>query len=90
MRSNPDVGVVAGDLSDVDRLASQLEGLTAAFYLVHSMEATGREVRRTGHSSGIELRRRRCPPSTSSVLSISAVWVRWVQDSASIFVCAVR
>jgi uncharacterized protein YbjT (DUF2867 family) len=40
-RSNPNVGVVAGDMSDLDQLASQLQGCTAAFYLVHSMEATG-------------------------------------------------
>jgi uncharacterized protein YbjT (DUF2867 family) len=40
-RSNPNVRVVSGDLSDVDQLAAQLEGCSAAYYLVHSMEATG-------------------------------------------------
>jgi len=40
-RSNPDVAVVAGDMSDQDQLASQLQGCAVAFYLVHSMEATG-------------------------------------------------
>ena len=42
-RSNPNVDVASGDMSDVDQLASQLQGCTAAFYLVHSMEATGRK-----------------------------------------------
>ena len=41
-RSNPRVEVVAGDMSDVNQLAAQLSGCTAAYYLVHSMETTGR------------------------------------------------
>jgi uncharacterized protein YbjT (DUF2867 family) len=40
-RSNPQVAVVAGDLSDQDQLADQLQGCAVAFYLIHSMEATG-------------------------------------------------
>ncbi len=40
-RLNPDVSVVAGDMSDQDQLAEHLRGCSAAFYLVHSMEATG-------------------------------------------------
>ncbi len=42
-RRNPHVAVVAGDMSDITRLADQLAGCTAAYYLVHSMEATGGE-----------------------------------------------
>ena len=42
-RSNPRVAVVAGDMSDVGQLTEQLAGCTAAYYLVHSMEATGKE-----------------------------------------------
>ncbi len=41
-RSNPEVEVVAGDMSDVDQLADQLAGCTSAYYLVHSMEASGK------------------------------------------------
>ena len=40
-RSNPNVDVVAGDMSDLDQLVDQMKGSNAAFYLVHSMEATG-------------------------------------------------
>ncbi len=40
-RSNPDVSVVAGNMSDQDQLAGQLRGCSVAFNLVHSMEATG-------------------------------------------------
>lgn len=40
-RSNPHVSVIAGDMSDLDQLAGQLRGCSVAFYLVHSMEATG-------------------------------------------------
>jgi len=40
-RFHPNVTVVAGDMADPNQLASQLEGCAAAFYLVHSMEATG-------------------------------------------------
>ncbi len=41
-RSNPRVDVVAGDMSDVDQLAGQLAGCDTAYYLVHSMEASGK------------------------------------------------
>ena len=41
-RSNPRLDIVAGDMSDVNQLAAQLAGCTAAYYLVHSMETTGR------------------------------------------------
>ncbi len=40
-RSNPNVSVIAGDMSEPDQLAGQLRGCSVAFYLVHSMEATG-------------------------------------------------
>ncbi len=42
-RSHPNVQVVAGDMSDVAELTSQLQGCPTAYYLVHSMEATGGE-----------------------------------------------
>lgn len=42
-RNDPAVEVVAGDLDSVDRIAGQLRGCTAAYFLVHSMEASGRE-----------------------------------------------
>ncbi|WP_439630199.1 SDR family oxidoreductase [Gemmata sp.] len=42
-RADPNVRVVAGDMSDVDHLSGQLEGCSAAYYLVHSMEAKGGE-----------------------------------------------
>lgn len=40
-RSDPDVSVVKGDMSDVEQLSQQLQGCSVAYYLVHSMEATG-------------------------------------------------
>lgn len=40
-RSDPHVSVIAGDMADPDQLAEQLRGCSVAFYLVHSMEATG-------------------------------------------------
>ena len=40
-RSNPNVSVVAGDMSNQEQLAGQLRGCSAAFYLVHSMETCG-------------------------------------------------
>lgn len=40
-RSDPKVDVVAGDLSDVDKIVEQLQGCSAAYFLVHSMEASG-------------------------------------------------
>lgn len=40
-RSDPRVEVVAGDMSDVDALAAQLAGCSAAYYLVHSMIVSG-------------------------------------------------
>jgi len=42
-RADSDVQVVTGDMSDVDQLAGQLAGCSAAYYLVHSMEVTGVE-----------------------------------------------
>ncbi|MBM3979911.1 MAG: SDR family oxidoreductase [Planctomycetes bacterium] len=42
-RADSNVQLVTGDMSDVDQLASQLEGCSAAYYLVHSMEVTGAE-----------------------------------------------
>jgi len=42
-RSHPNIQVVAGDLSDTDELTGQLRGCSTAYYLVHSMEATGKE-----------------------------------------------
>lgn len=40
-RSDPNVSVVAGDMSEQDELVGQLRGCSVAYYLVHSMEATG-------------------------------------------------
>lgn len=40
-RRDPRVSVVRSDVSDVAELASQLEGCSAAFYLIHSMESSG-------------------------------------------------
>ena len=40
-RSELGVHVVKGDMSDVPQLVRQLEGCASAYYLVHSMEATG-------------------------------------------------
>ena len=40
-RSNPRVDVVADDVSDADQLAAKLKGVEAAYYLIHSMQATG-------------------------------------------------
>ncbi len=40
-RADPNVQIVTGDMSDVDQLAEQLNGCSAAYYLVHSMEVTG-------------------------------------------------
>ncbi len=42
-RNDPHVCVVASDMSDIDPLAEQLSGCVAAYYLVHSMAATGGE-----------------------------------------------
>jgi len=42
-RPDPRVRVVTGDMADVDELARQLEGCVAAYYLVHSMEVSGRD-----------------------------------------------
>lgn len=42
-RSHPKLDVVAGDMGNVDQLAGQLKGCHAAYYLVHSMEAAGKE-----------------------------------------------
>jgi uncharacterized protein YbjT (DUF2867 family) len=41
-RADPNVEVVQGDLGDVEELAAQLRGADAAYYLVHSMVASGR------------------------------------------------
>lgn len=41
--SSPDVEIVQCDLANVDSLANQLEGCTAAFYLVHSMTSAKRK-----------------------------------------------
>jgi uncharacterized protein YbjT (DUF2867 family) len=40
-RSDPRVSVVRSDVSDVTELAAQLQGCSAAFYLIHSMESSG-------------------------------------------------
>ncbi|RPH83229.1 MAG: NAD-dependent epimerase/dehydratase family protein, partial [Planctomycetaceae bacterium] len=40
-RDDPKVDVVAGDLSDVGQLVEQLQGCSVAYFLVHSMEASG-------------------------------------------------
>ncbi len=42
-RSRPGVEVVEADLNDGDRLAEQLRSCDVAYYLIHSMEASGRE-----------------------------------------------
>jgi uncharacterized protein YbjT (DUF2867 family) len=42
-RADPNVQVVTGDMSDGDQLVGQLEGCSAAYYLVHSMQVTGKE-----------------------------------------------
>ena len=42
-RSHPAVEIVAGDVSDEDTVGKQMADCSAAFYLVHSMEATGGE-----------------------------------------------
>lgn len=42
-RNHPCVSVVRGDLSNTQELAEQLAGCAAAYYLVHSMGATGKE-----------------------------------------------
>ncbi len=41
-RKEPRVSVVQGDMTDVNELTQQLQGCTAAYYLVHSMEASGK------------------------------------------------
>ena len=40
-RGDPDVEIVADDVSDIDQLAKKLVGCEAAFYLIHSMQASG-------------------------------------------------
>lgn len=40
-RGDASVDVVAGDLSDVTQIAQQLQGCSSAYFLVHSMEASG-------------------------------------------------
>jgi len=40
-RNDAKVEVVTGDLSDVDEIAGQLLGCSVAYFLVHSMEASG-------------------------------------------------
>ncbi len=40
-RDDPKVSVVAGDLVDVGELSQQLSGCTVAYYLIHSMVASG-------------------------------------------------
>ncbi len=40
-RNDPKVDVVPGDLSNVDELVGQLRGNSVAYFLVHSMEASG-------------------------------------------------
>lgn len=40
-RSHPQVDVIRGDLSDVDELVAQMRGCRVAYFLVHSMEASG-------------------------------------------------
>ena len=42
-RGDPRVSVVRGDLSDADSLAPLLAGCDAAYYLVHSMESSGKD-----------------------------------------------
>lgn len=41
--SNPRVEIVAGDVSDTDALAKSMQGCDVAYYLVHSMLASGDE-----------------------------------------------
>lgn len=41
-RTHPAVGVVQGDLSDIPALTRQLDECSAAYYLVHSMESSGK------------------------------------------------
>jgi len=40
-RNDPKVNVVIGDLSGIDELVGQLRGYSVAYFLVHSMEASG-------------------------------------------------
>lgn len=40
-REDPKVEVVAGDLSDVGQIVEQLQGCSVAYFLIHSMEASG-------------------------------------------------
>jgi len=40
-RNDPKVEVVAGDLSDIEEIVGQLQGCSTAYFLVHSMEASG-------------------------------------------------
>ncbi len=40
-RCDPKVDVVVGDLSDIGQLVEQLHGCSTAYFLVHSMEASG-------------------------------------------------
>jgi len=42
-RSHSDLTVEQGDLSDISVLTRQLTGCSAAYYLVHSMESSGKE-----------------------------------------------
>jgi uncharacterized protein YbjT (DUF2867 family) len=42
-RSRPGVEVVEVDLNDGDRLTEQLRSCDVAYYMIHSMEASGRE-----------------------------------------------
>lgn len=40
-RNDPKVDVVSGDLSSIDKIVEQLQGCSVAYFLVHSMEASG-------------------------------------------------
>ena len=40
-RADPKVSVVAGDMSCIETLVTQLQGCSAAYFLVHSMESSG-------------------------------------------------
>jgi uncharacterized protein YbjT (DUF2867 family) len=40
-RTDPNVEVVTGDLTDIDELVGQMQGHSVAYFLVHSMEASG-------------------------------------------------
>ena len=42
-RSDPRVEIVKGDLGHAETLARHMDGCAAAYYLVHSMETTGKE-----------------------------------------------